>query len=64
MVAFAAPSRTAVDTAYVAGLAMHGSCEGEPGPRPRYGDGYYGAYLRDPDGNKVHIVYRGDIVDG
>lgn len=61
MVAFAAPSPEAVDTAYEAGLAAGGRDEGPPGPRPRYGDGYYGAYLRDPDGNKVHIVYRGDI---
>jgi hypothetical protein len=29
--------------------------------RPHYGDGYFGAYLRDPDGNKVHIVHRGDL---
>jgi hypothetical protein len=36
--------------------------EGAPGPRPHYGNGYYGAYLRDPDGNKIHLVYRGDIV--
>lgn len=63
MVAFAAPTHAAVDTAYTAGLAMHGSSEGEPGPRPHYGHGYYGAYLRDPDGNKVHIAYRGDIAD-
>ncbi|WP_404994882.1 VOC family protein [Cupriavidus pauculus] len=64
MVAFAAPSHAAVDTAYRSGLAMHGTCEGKPGPRPHYGHGYYGAYLRDPDGNKVHIVHRGDIVEG
>jgi hypothetical protein len=32
-----------------------------PGPRPHYGDGYYGAYLRDPDGNKIHIVHRADL---
>ncbi len=64
MVAFTAPSQAAVDAAYAAGLAMRGSSEGEPGPRPHYGVGYYGAYLRDPDGNKVHIAYRGDIAEG
>jgi len=63
VVAFAAPPHAAVDTAYTAGLAMRGIGEGEPGPRPHYGHGYYGAYLRDPDGNKVHIVCRGDIAD-
>lgn len=35
--------------------------EGVPGPRPRCGHGYYGAYLLGPDGNKIHAVYRGDI---
>lgn len=35
--------------------------EGAPGPRGRYGEGYYGAYLRDPDGNKVHLAWRGDL---
>jgi catechol 2,3-dioxygenase-like lactoylglutathione lyase family enzyme len=62
MVAFLAASPTAVDAVYAAGLVAGGKDEGPPGPRERYGDGYYGAYLRDPDGNKVHIAYRGDIL--
>ncbi len=61
MVAFLAPSPAAVDGAYEAGIAAGGSCEGKPGERAHYGEGYYGAYLRDLDGNKVHIVYRGDL---
>jgi len=61
MVAFLAPSPDAVDAAHAQGLAAGGSCEGEPGPRPHYGEGYYGAYLRDPDGNKLHVVHRGDL---
>jgi catechol 2,3-dioxygenase-like lactoylglutathione lyase family enzyme len=61
MTAFVAPSPTAVDAAYAAGMANHGTSEGAPGPRPHYGEGYYGAYLRDPDGNKLHIVFRGDM---
>lgn len=61
MVAFQAPTPAAVDAAYAAGLAAHGADGGAPGPRPQYGEGYYGAYLRDPDGNKVHLVCRGDI---
>ncbi|WP_260961877.1 VOC family protein [Pseudomonas citri] len=62
MVAFLASSKDAVALAYAAGLAKGGTDEGEPGLRPHYGDGYYGAYLRDPDGNKVHIVYRADLL--
>ncbi|HEX2011244.1 MAG TPA: VOC family protein, partial [Roseateles sp.] len=61
MTAFAAASPAAVDAAHAAGLAAGGRDEGAPGPRPRYGEGYYGAYLRDPDGNKLHLVHRGDM---
>ena len=29
---------------------------GEPGQRPRYHDGYYAAYVLDPDGNNIEVV--------
>jgi catechol 2,3-dioxygenase-like lactoylglutathione lyase family enzyme len=29
---------------------------GEPGERPRYHEGYYAAYLLDPDGNNIEVV--------
>ncbi|MFS2127161.1 VOC family protein [Pseudomonas sp. Pseusp97] len=61
MVAFLAASEAAVAAAYTAGLAAGGTDEGAPGPRPHYGAGYFGAYLRDPEGNKVHIVHRADL---
>ena len=61
MVAFAAPSSAAVDIAYQAGLDVGGQSEGAPGLRDQYGPGYYGAYLRDLDGNKIHIVYRAEV---
>lgn len=60
MVAFSASSAEIVDTAFAAGMAGGGQSEGEPGPREHYSPGYYGAYLRDPDGNKLHLVYRAD----
>ena len=56
MTALLAPSRAAVDRAHQAALAHGGSCEGEPGLRPHYHDDYYGAYFRDPDGNKLCVV--------
>jgi catechol 2,3-dioxygenase-like lactoylglutathione lyase family enzyme len=59
MVAFLAPSVAAVDRAYAEGLKTGGTDDGAPGPRPSYGPSYYGAYLRDPDGNKLHVVHRG-----
>jgi catechol 2,3-dioxygenase-like lactoylglutathione lyase family enzyme len=61
MVAFLAPSVEAVNVAFEAGLKSGGQDEGQPGERTHYGVGYYGAYMRDPDGNKLHVVYRGDV---
>lgn len=61
MLAFLAADELAVKRAYAAGLLAGGCSEGEPGERAHYGKGYFGAYLRDPDGNKVHVVYRGDL---
>lgn len=62
MIAFLAPSPEAVDAAFAAGIVAGGRDEGSPGPRPHYGDGYYGAYLRDPDGNKIHLACRRDLI--
>ena len=38
-----------------AAIAAGGSCEGAPGLRPQYHADYYGAYFRDPDGNKLAV---------
>ena len=51
-----ASDRPAVDAAYTAALAAGGRDEGKPGLRLNYHPNYYGAYVRDPDGNKVCIV--------
>jgi catechol 2,3-dioxygenase-like lactoylglutathione lyase family enzyme len=64
MVAFLAPSPEAVDEGHAGGIAAGGTDDGTPGPRPHYSPGYYGAYLRDPDGNKVHLVHRADLEMG
>ncbi|MEM7457891.1 MAG: VOC family protein [Pseudomonadota bacterium] len=55
-VAFLATSREVVDAFYHAALANGGSDEGEPGIRSHYHPNYYGAYVRDPDGNKLQAV--------
>jgi catechol 2,3-dioxygenase-like lactoylglutathione lyase family enzyme len=62
MVAFLANAQAEVDTAHAAGLLAGGTDDGAPGARPHYGEGYYGAYLRDPEGNKLHLAYRGDVL--
>ena len=55
-VAVRARGRIAVDAAHAAGLRAGGRDDGPPGPRPHYGERYYAAYLRDPDGLRVEIV--------
>jgi catechol 2,3-dioxygenase-like lactoylglutathione lyase family enzyme len=62
MVAFLALSPSAVNEAFSAAMNHGGTSDGKPGPRNNYGPGYYGAYVRDPDGNKIHIAYRGDLL--
>jgi catechol 2,3-dioxygenase-like lactoylglutathione lyase family enzyme len=56
MVAFAADSHAAVDAFYAAAIAAGGTDEGAPGLRPHYHPDYYGAYVRDLDGNKLCAV--------
>ena len=55
MTALLAPCRAAVDRSYARALALGASDEGGPALRPWYHRDYYGAYLRDPDGNKLCI---------
>lgn len=55
MVALLAPSRAAVGRCHALALAHGGSCEGAPGLRPEYNADYFGAYFRDPDGNKLCV---------
>lgn len=63
MIALLAPDRDAVDKCYRAAIASGGTDEGEPGLRPRYHPDYYGAYFRDPDGNKLCVCCH-DTVGG
>jgi len=56
MVALLARDRATVRAAHALALRHGGRCEGEPGLRPHYHAHYYGAYFRDPDGNKLCVV--------
>ncbi len=56
MATLAAPDRATVDRLHMAALANGGSDEGAPGERA---NGYYVAYWRDPDGNKMNAVAMG-----
>jgi catechol 2,3-dioxygenase-like lactoylglutathione lyase family enzyme len=59
MLAFRAPSRSAVEAFYAAALAEGGKDEGAPGVRGDYVPPFYGAYVRDPEGNKLCAFYKG-----
>ena len=55
-VLFAAASPDAVSAWHAAGLAHGGTSEGQPEPKPQ-ARGAFGAYLRDPDGNKLGVYH-------
>ena len=57
-IGFAAANPEQVHAFHEAGLAAGGStCEDPPGLRPSGSGGYYLAYLRDPDGNKICALH-------
>lgn len=56
MVALLAASRPQVDAFHALALRLGAQDEGAPGLRPHYHPHYYGAYMRDLDGNKLCIA--------
>ncbi|MDE2437357.1 MAG: VOC family protein [Sphingomonadales bacterium] len=56
MPGFRCADEAEVDAAHAAAMANGGSDEGAPGPRPDYGPEFYGAYVRDPNGNKMSFI--------
>ena len=59
MVGIAASSHEQVDTIYNKALELGGTDEGPPGLRAEGGDGFYAAYFRDLDGNKLDVFSYG-----
>jgi catechol 2,3-dioxygenase-like lactoylglutathione lyase family enzyme len=55
-IAFQAPDRQTVRRFYESALANGAIDEGAPGIRENYNANYYGAFIRDPDGNKIEAV--------
>ena len=58
-VAFAADRREQVDAFYAAAIEAGGQDNGAPGRRPEYSEGYYGAFVLDPDGHNIEAVHHG-----
>jgi catechol 2,3-dioxygenase-like lactoylglutathione lyase family enzyme len=51
-----APDTASVDAFHAAALKTGGKSDGAPGLRPHYYPGYYAAFVRDPDGNRIEAV--------
>ncbi len=56
MVALECVDEDQIKRVYETALANGGTCDGPPGPR---GEGFYAAYFRDPDGNKLNAFKMG-----
>jgi catechol 2,3-dioxygenase-like lactoylglutathione lyase family enzyme len=59
MAGIAAESREMVDRLYRKALELGGTDEGGPGVRAVGGEGFYAAYFRDLDGNKLDVFCYG-----
>ena len=57
MVAISAGTKENVDKLYHKAIELGATCDGEPGQR--IPDMFYGAYVRDPDGNKLAFFVFG-----
>lgn len=57
--AFATRTKDAVHAFHKAAIAAGGTDNGAPGERP-YHPGYYAAFVLDPDGNNIEVVFHGE----
>jgi catechol 2,3-dioxygenase-like lactoylglutathione lyase family enzyme len=64
MVALLAPNRNGVDQCHAWAIGDGGVDEGAPALRPHYHPDFYGAYFRDPDGNKICVCCHSPDPDG
>lgn len=55
-IALRARDAATVDAFHAAAIVHGGSSDGAPGLRPQHGEGYYAAFIRDPDGNRIEAV--------
>jgi catechol 2,3-dioxygenase-like lactoylglutathione lyase family enzyme len=59
-IAFAAPTRIAVDDLYQTLIAMDATILDPPRDYPQYEPGYYAVFFLDPDGIKLEYVFTSD----
>lgn len=56
--AFSAKNKQEVDEFHATALRNGGKDNGAPGYRPQYHQGYYAAFVLDPDGYNIEAVYH------
>jgi len=56
-IGFSANNTEMVHAFHEAAFSAGGSDDGAPGPRPEYGEPYYGCFIRDPDGHKIEAAF-------
>ena len=57
-ICFTARGKDSVERAHANALSGGGVDNGAPGYREHYGQGYFAAFVHDPDGHNVEILYR------
>lgn len=57
-ICFRATQKDMVERAYDAAIAGGGTCNGKPGYRDAYGPGYFAAFVIDPDGHNIEVLFR------
>ena len=59
-IAFTASGAEDVARFHESAVGAGGKSNGEPALRPKYGAGYFAAFVLDPDGHNVEAVFRGE----
>lgn len=54
---FIATTKVQVHAFYDAAIGAGATCDGPPGPRPLYGEPYYGCFVLDLDGHKIEASF-------
>ena len=56
-----APNKEGVEAFHNLGVKFGGTSLGEPHYQKQYGENYFSAYLKDPDGHKIEALYLDDF---
>jgi catechol 2,3-dioxygenase-like lactoylglutathione lyase family enzyme len=57
---FNAPNKEAVIEFHTVGIKLGGVSEGKPAYQKQYGENYFSAYIKDPDGHKIEALFFDD----